>query len=87
MSIATATIPPGEVVRDALRLLADRDELIYRRKQALRKKIAQGVSIHSSEAKVLTEKNSSAGWSAKKTPLRASLGQHEAVQALRKNMR
>ncbi len=33
----------GEVVRDALRLLADRDQLIDRRKQDLRKKIAQGL--------------------------------------------
>ena len=33
----------GEVVRDALRLLADRDELINRRNQDLRKKITQGL--------------------------------------------
>ena len=32
----------GEVVRDALRLLADRDELMDRRQQDLRKKITQG---------------------------------------------
>jgi antitoxin ParD1/3/4 len=32
----------SEVVRDALRLLADRDELMELRKQELRKKIAQG---------------------------------------------
>ena len=34
---------PGEVVRVALRLLADRDELMDRQKQDLRKKIAQGL--------------------------------------------
>jgi antitoxin ParD1/3/4 len=33
----------GEVVRDALRLLADRDELLERRKQELRLQIAQGL--------------------------------------------
>ena len=33
----------GEVVRDALRLLADRDELIDRRQQDLGKKITQGL--------------------------------------------
>ena len=33
----------SEVVRDALRLLADRDELMDLRKQELRKKIAQGL--------------------------------------------
>lgn len=33
----------SEVVRDALRLLADRDELMELRKQELRKKIAQGL--------------------------------------------
>ena len=33
----------SEVVRDALRLLADRDELQELRKQELRKKIAQGL--------------------------------------------
>jgi len=33
----------GEVVRDALRLLADREELIDRRQQDLRKKITQGL--------------------------------------------
>ena len=40
----------AEVVQDALRLLADRDELIDRRKQDLRKKIAQGLdSLHRGE--------------------------------------
>jgi len=33
----------SEVVRDALRLLADRDELMELRKQELRKKIAMGL--------------------------------------------
>lgn len=33
----------SEVVRDALRLLADRDELLELRKQELRKKIAQAL--------------------------------------------
>ena len=33
----------SEVVRDALRLLADRDEMIELRKQELRKRIAQGL--------------------------------------------
>jgi antitoxin ParD1/3/4 len=33
----------SEVVRDALRLLADRDELMELRKQELRKKIALGL--------------------------------------------
>ena len=33
----------SEVVRDALRLLAERDELMELRKQELRKKIAQGL--------------------------------------------
>ncbi|MFN7920095.1 MAG: type II toxin-antitoxin system ParD family antitoxin [Bryobacteraceae bacterium] len=33
----------SEVVRDALRLLADRDELMELRKQELRKKIARGL--------------------------------------------
>ncbi len=33
----------GEVVRDALRLLADRDELLERRKQELHSQIAQGL--------------------------------------------
>jgi antitoxin ParD1/3/4 len=33
----------SEVVRDALRLLADRDELLELRKLELRKKIAQGL--------------------------------------------
>jgi antitoxin ParD1/3/4 len=33
----------SEVVRDALRLLADRDELVELRKQELRKKIALGL--------------------------------------------
>jgi antitoxin ParD1/3/4 len=33
----------SEVVRDALRLLADRDELLELRKQELQKKIAQGL--------------------------------------------
>lgn len=37
----------SEVVRDALRLLADRDEQVERRNQELRKKIAQGLdSLH-----------------------------------------
>lgn len=33
----------SEVVRDALRLLADRDELMELRKQELRRRIAQGL--------------------------------------------
>jgi antitoxin ParD1/3/4 len=33
----------SEVVREALRLLAERDELVELRKQELRKKIAQGL--------------------------------------------
>ena len=33
----------SEVVRDALRLMADRDELLELRKQALREKIASGL--------------------------------------------
>jgi len=50
----------GEVVRDALRLLADREELIDRRQQDVRKKITQGLdSLQRGE--VSTEKNSSAG--------------------------
>ncbi len=40
----------SEVVRDALRLLADRDELMELRKQELRKRIAQGLdSLRRSE--------------------------------------
>jgi antitoxin ParD1/3/4 len=40
----------SEVVREALRLLADRDELMELRKQELRKKIAQGLdSLHRGE--------------------------------------
>jgi antitoxin ParD1/3/4 len=40
----------SEVVRDALRLLADRDELMELRKQELRKKIALGMdSLHRGE--------------------------------------
>ncbi len=40
----------SEVVRDALRLLADRDELMELRKQELRKKIARGLdSLQSGE--------------------------------------
>jgi antitoxin ParD1/3/4 len=40
----------SEVVRDALRLLADRDELAELRKQELRKRIAQGLeSLHRGE--------------------------------------
>ncbi len=40
----------SEVVRDALRLLADRDELTELRKQELRKKIALGLdSLHRGE--------------------------------------
>ena len=40
----------SEVVRDALRILADRDELMEIRKRELRKKIAQGLDcLHRSE--------------------------------------
>lgn len=35
----------SEVVRDALRILADRDELMEIRKRELRKKIAQGLDF------------------------------------------